>query len=422
LSGFNIHYMLAEILKRKNRSLLMLSGIALGVIFFLCLNALADAYYQASAVPLREMGTDITVQKSNGPIPEKFEGAILPCADAIIRESAVADVAKIRGVEEISPALLLWVFDSGMENASNFKMVLGIDLNQEAGPGQLKNRVVEGRFLEYSDQDKALVDENFASMKGIKSGDLISIAGQNYQVVGVVATPAASLVGATNVYIPLKEAQKIASHASQINNFQENDVNLLFIKADSSQIAAIQSEISKALPGSTVSTPASFLAYMGGLAAASKRLALLGTIIALLAALAMAVRTSASNIWERRKDIAIMKAVGWTSSDVRRQLIAENIVLGLVGGFIGIVVSLFFTLALSGQVVAIPLPWELNPYPHFYITNQVAKSIIVPLAVHITWSAAFLALVLGMTMALLTTFLVSRRLTKIKPSEVLRYE
>jgi ABC-type antimicrobial peptide transport system permease subunit len=136
----------------------------------------------------------------------------------------------------------------------------------------------------------------------------------------------------------------------------------------------------------------------------------------------MAVRTSASNIWERRKDIAIMKAVGWTSSDVRRQLIAENIVLGLVGGFIGIVVSLFFTLALSGQVVAIPLPWELNPYPHFYITNQVAKSIIVPLAVHITWSAAFLALVLGMTMALLTTFLVSRRLTKIKPSEVLRYE
>ena len=52
MSGFTLRYLLAEITGRKNRSLLMIGGLALGVALWLCLNALAGAYEQAAAVPL----------------------------------------------------------------------------------------------------------------------------------------------------------------------------------------------------------------------------------------------------------------------------------------------------------------------------------------------------------------------------------
>lgn len=422
MPGINIRYLLAEVTGRKNRSILMLSGIALGVVFWLCLNALAGAYGQAAAAPLRELGADLTLQKSGGPIPDTFEGAILPCADDVIKGSAAAQVQDIPGVQKVASALLLWVFDSGMENANDFKMVAGIDPANEFGPGELKGGVTDGRFLSPDDQGKALVEEGYASTKGLEPGDTLSIAGHDYQIVGVVAVPSASLLGSTNVYIPLKEAQEIASSATQIAGFERGDVNLLFIKADPAQLASIQAQIAQIMPGVTVSTPTSFLALMGGLAASATQLAWLGSVIGLLAAIAMTLRTSASNVWERRRDIAIMKAVGWTAGDVFRPLVSENLLLGLAGGIVGLMVSYGFTLAMQGQVVAIPLPWELNPYPHFYLTSGAAKLLEVPLAVQLSWGAALSALALGMGIALVTTLLISRRLTAIKPSEVLRDE
>ncbi len=420
--GLNLRYMLAEVRLRRSRSFLMAGGIALGVAFLLCLNALAAAYAQASTVPMRQLGADITVQKSNGPIPAKFEGAVFPCADAIIDKSSLGSIQSASGVEQVSSALLLWVFDSGMENASDFKMVLGIDPSSEIGPGELKEGLKAGRFLTSTDQSKALVDASYAATKGIRIGDTLRMAGRAFEVVGVVTAPPASILGATNIYIPLNEAQEIASSAAQIKGYHDGDVNLVFIKADPARLSAVQDEITKDVPGATLSTPSSFLAMMGGLAAAARRLAWLGTLIAVLAAVAVAVRISASNIWERRLDIAVMRAVGWTTADCVRQVSGENLLLGLAGGVIGVVASWCFTLALGGQVVNIPLPWELDPYPHFYLTTAAEQFLKVPLAVRLSWPWVLFALALALLISLVTTLLVASRLTKIKPAEVLRYE
>lgn len=422
MNNFGFRYAVKEVWGRKNRSLLMISGIALGITFWLCLNALAGAYDQAAVAPLEAIGADLAVQKSGGPIPNKFEGAVLPCAGDIISGAAVSQIKAIPGVKNISPALLLWVFGASEKNANDFKMVLGIDPTADFGLEKLKNGLKEGRFLEASDRDKALADESYAKTKGIKPGDTVEIAGSSFQIAGVVATPATNLLGATNIYIPLEAAQRIAGSAPLIEGFQKNDVNLLFIKADPIRVSKIQAEIAGILPKATVSTQSRFLALMGGLAAAAKHLAWLGSLIGLLIAMAIVARTSASNIWERRRDIAVMKAVGWRVSDVRRQILGENLLAGVIGGIVGLIASLLFTWALQGQTATIPLPWELNPFPHFYLTNNVAKVLKVPLNIHLSWSSILLALILGISLALLTTLMVIRYLTQIKPAEVLRNE
>ncbi|MDR3560236.1 MAG: ABC transporter permease [Negativicutes bacterium] len=420
--GFKIRYLWAEITGRKNRSMFMIGGLSLGVALWLCLYTLAGAYEQAAAVPLRQLGTDLTIQKSQGPIPEKFEGAILPCADAQIDGLAAAQVRDIPGVEKMTEGLLLWVFDSGMDNANDFKMVLGMDPAADFGPGVLKSGVASGRYLTPADSGKALLDENYAAKQGVQAGKMIKIADRIFEVIGVVKTPSSSLLGTTNVYIPLADAQDIAKNASQIEGFQSGDINLIFIKADPSRVTTIQTAVKAIMPDVTVSTPTSFLAMMGGFAEAARRLALIGTVIAIIAALAMAVRTTASTIWERRRDIAIMKAVGWTNNDVRQQIMAENLVLGLAGGAVGLLASVAFVWAMNGQIITIPLPWELDPYPHFYMTGSADKMLTVPLDVRLSWGLSLAAIVSGMAIALLTIVFVARRIMGIKPAEVLRSE
>ncbi|HEX3047083.1 MAG TPA: ABC transporter permease [Bacillota bacterium] len=422
MSNLSLRYCLKEIWGRKNRSMLMLGGIALGVIFWLCLNALAGAYDQAAIAPLEAIGADLAVQKSGGPIPNKFEGAVLPCADDVIRGTNVSKIKAIPGVKQVSPALLLWVFGADQKNSGDFKMVLGIDAKTDFAQKKLKSGLNAGVFLQPGDQDQALVDESYAQTKKIKVGDSLEIAGSNFQVVGVVSTPATNLLGATNIYIPLTKAQRIASATPLIPDFQKNDVNLLFINADPTRVAQIQAEIVKVVPGSNVSTQSRFLTLMGGLAAAAKHLAWLGSLIGILIAVAIVVRTSASGIWERRREIAVMKAVGWKVSDVRRQILSENLLTGISGGIVGLIVSLLFIWALRGQTVAIPLPWELNPFPHFYLNNSVAKVLKVPLNIHLSWGLVVLALVLGVCLALVTTMMIIGSLNKIKPAEVLRNE
>lgn len=418
--GVQLHYALKEILGRKNRSLLMLAGLTLGVTFLLCVNALAGAYEQAAAVPLQQLGADLTVQKSNGPIPNKFEGAVLPCANNVIGEPE--KVRSIPGVEQVTSALLLWVFDSGQNNASEFKMVLGIEPDSDIGPGKLKGGLQAGRYLTNSDHYKALVDKSYASAKGIKLGDVLHISGRDFPVIGIVTTPSTTLLGTTNVYISLADAQEIAAKAPEISHFQQNDVNVLFVKADPTRLSSVQTAIQKALPGVTVSTPQSFLGMMGGVAAAAKLIAWLGSLIAVFAAGAMAMRTTASSIMERKRDIAIMKAVGWSAANIRNQILGENFLLGLSGGLLGLIVSYGFTLLLHGQIVEIPLPWELDPYPHFYLTNSAEKFLKVPLHVNLSLSSVILSFVLAVGLTLITTLLLTRRLTNIKPSEVLRYD
>lgn len=418
--GVRIHYVLKEILGRKNRSLLMLAGLTLGITFLLCVNALANAYDQAASVPLQQLGADLTVQKSNGPIPNKFEGAVLPCANNVISEPE--KIRNIPGVEQVTSALLLWVFDSGQNNAGDFKMVLGIEPDSNIGPGKLKGGIQAGRYLTSSDHNKAMVDKSYASAKGIKLGDVLHISGRDFPVIGIVTTPSTTLLGTTNVYISLADAQEIASKAPEISHFQHNDVNVVFVKSDPARLASVQSDIQKALPGVTVSTPQSFLGMMGGVAAAAKLIARLGSLIAVFAAGAMAMRTTASSIMERKRDIAIMKAVGWSAANIRNQIMSENLLLGLSGGLLGLIVSYGFTLLLRGQLVEIPLPWELDPYPHFYLTSSAEKFLKVPLNVNLSLTPVILALILAVVITLITTLVFARRITNIKPSEVLRYD
>jgi putative ABC transport system permease protein len=109
-----------------------------------------------------------------------------------------------------------------------------------------------------------VVDSNYAKSENLKTGSKITVAGKSFTVVGIVA--AAQGVTDADVYIPLTRAQSLAS--------MSGDVNTIYVSAASAaDINAVSSEISKAMPTTTVTTSSDLASEVTGSLSSASTLA-----------------------------------------------------------------------------------------------------------------------------------------------------
>ena len=415
----NLRYMAKELYYQKRRTLMSILGLSIGIALLIILNALSLAYRQAAHVPLREIGADITVQRS-GDVPKDLAGAVFPCSAVTIRKEEVEKIEKLPGVRGIGTGLLLWVFDP-----NRAWIVLGIGKENSIGPSLLRSSVTEGRFLE-DGKLEALVEVAYARQFGISLNNTISVADRKFPVVGFVDASRAPKIALANVYLPLKEAEDLAASSKELQSvspYAPGDVNLLFIKADQEKITGLASEM-KAILGSkaTVATPDSFLKLLGSLFALSDKFTLAASLIAIIVAVLIAFKTMAGNITERAREIGVLKAVGWTNRNVVAQLMAESVSQCFMAGILGLLIAFVASFGLSFMKVNIPIPWEMSPTPHFLPGggDQIFKTLRLP--VHIPWTLASFAVLLSIIIGGMTGGLLGRHISRIKPSEVLRHE
>lgn len=415
-------YVKNELIKRKGRAMFVILGVALSIGIFVTVNTLANAFMDSIQKPLQDCGTDIIIQRS-GDTPDDFGGASLPCSQVVITASEVAQLRGINGVRQMSTALLMWVFeDEGNSSGSNFAIVTGMIPDQKIGPGIANNWLVEGTGLRGSTNGEALVESVYANQKGIKLGDTITITGLFFEVAGIVRTPVNSLISVSNIYISLDDAQRIASSAKNIPNFMPGDVNEVFLQAAPEDISAIIKEINKVAPGASVTSQESLMEAIGGIAAQSRTLANFTSIIVLLLALVVVAKTISGNTMERRNEIGIMKTVGWTSKNIYYQIISETFSQSVIGGILGISIGFLAAMMLGRIQISIPVSWDIDPYPHFMMTDTSQKTLEVDLSVKASIELFSLALAVAIVVGVLSAFLTLRNINTIKPSEVLRNE
>lgn len=417
-----LEYVKSELMKRKRRSAFVIFGIAISIGVLVAVNSLADAFMSAAQKPLQDFGSDIIIQRS-GDTPDDFEGATIPCSQVIITAGEVEAIKNISGVKQISTALLMWVFEGTDYSDSNtFAIVTGIEAGSDLGPGIANSWLIEGTGITPDDTGVALVDSIYAGQKNIKTGDTITVTGQSFEVKGIVRVPVNSLISVSNIFITLSDAQTIAEQAKNIYDYAPGDINEVFLQVDSDNLNDIITEIKKAVPDTSVTSAESFIQAIGGIAAQSRNLAVIGSIIVLLFSLIIVVKTISGNIMERRNEIGIMKTVGWTSKDIYRQIIAETFVQSIIGGVAGIAVGFLAALALGNLQVSIPVSWDIDPFPHFMMTDISPRALNVGLPVQVSMGLVGLALVISIAVGILSAFLTLKNINKIKPSEVLRYE
>jgi ABC-type antimicrobial peptide transport system permease subunit len=192
-------------------------------------------------------------------------------------------------------------------------------------------QLVSGTWIAKDATDQILVAAGYASKNNLKAGSTVTINGKTFTVVGTVNP---TLTGNTaDIYFPLATLQELASKQGRITQ-------VLVKVDDANDVDAVAKKISAALPGAQVVTTKSLADQVTGSLKDAKNLAgRLGgalAVIVLVAAFAIAVLLTLSSIAKRVREIGTLRAIGWSKARVVRQILAETVGIGLLGGLAGI--------------------------------------------------------------------------------------
>jgi ABC-type lipoprotein release transport system permease subunit len=375
-----VTYLLRELRRRMRQAIFIALGLALGVGLVITVTAASKGVSDSQGTVLQSLygvGTDITVTQAptagsgggprfnfqgnqSGSNSTSFSRDILAGGGlGTIKSSSVTTVADQKNVSAAVGALVLndvklsGTISAGSSgssgpgggfgggaggpgrgsiNSSSFS-VTGVDPSSDSLGPLASGTITSGTSLTSAEanQNVAVVDSNYAKSQSLKTGSKITVAGTSFTVVGVVQ--AGQGVTDADVYIPLARAQALAS--------MSNEVNTVYVSAASaSDISAVSGEISKALPTATVTTSSDLASEItGSLSSASTLANNLGKWLAvavLAAAFCLASILTMSAVSRRVREFGTLKAIGWNSRRIIRQIMGEALVIGVIGGVIGI--------------------------------------------------------------------------------------
>lgn len=405
-------YILNELLHHRHRTLVNVLGIAVGIALFVSINAVSSAYKEAVSRPFKSLGADIIIQRAEkreaggGQSPVLMHGIRLPFSNRILSSGDVDILRNIPGVSSMAASLLLWDF-----NRDGFRTVMGVDTDQSAGPARLKEWIVKGRFPRQSGE--AALEKHYAKFHKIQPGDSIEIGGKQFSMVGLLEIRDGAQITSANIYLTLSDAQNLLP--ADISG-----VNIIYLRMNNpALLEQVRAAISGTLKGVTITSSDSFLELTGGISKISDRFSVIVSLVALCGALFLIIKTMIGNLVERSSEIGIMKAVGWTNSDVQKQVMGEVFVQAVIGGLMGIFAGYIISFLMGYLSIPVSIPWELNLTPAFARTAEIAEK-MVRLHINFSFSLIFESLAISVVTGGLAGFLTGNRTLQMKPADILR--
>ena len=324
--------------RTKMRSLLASLGIVIGVLAIASLGMFGVALQYSFSQNLGDIGNQVTVS------PNRDAGVDNLTQRDIrgIRRAAGPDVtvaAVKRNAETVS-------YGRG-ENAT--ELVEGLER-----PGAVYN-TSEGRIPEPF-QSGALVGSDIAEEHDLQPGSTITINGTSVRVRAVLAS--------TDSFSVLDPGESVVVPASSV---EQEGYQSVFIETESGTQAnetatAIREELNSREERVRVNDLSSAVDRV------NQQFQVINTVLVGIASISLLVAgISILNVMlmstvERREEIGVLRAVGYQKRDVLKVMLTEAVLLGIVGGIVGVLLSFGAGLAINYEVVD-------DPTAVFRVTN-----------------------------------------------------
>jgi len=410
----------SEFKHRKKRAFGIIITFSIGIILLILINSLADGFKKLAEVPMKKIGCNITVQRS-GNVPEKMDGATFPCSAITLKKVEINKLMANIHIKKMSMGVLIWLFDN-----DNFYSLLGIEPDKAIGPGLLKFCLTDGRFLN-SENAEILVEKTYAEKNSISINQKINLLEVAYNVVGIVDASKLGSIISANIYMPIFQASIIASQSEgikQIAPFEKGDGTILFMQVAQDKLIEIDKEIKNILGDKVmVSSPLSFLEKFKGIVQFFVKFSNLLSFIMIVFGILITSLGIMSGLNLRKHEFGILKAIGWTSLELRKYIVLETLMYCVTGALLGIIISFLMILILGSVAMDIPIPWELNSStPHFLMNNPDEKIIMeIKLNAGISFSLIIYTLLSSTIAGAVMGFYTGNKISKVKPSEAIRY-
>lgn len=361
--------------RRRLRTMLTLGGIAMGIGAFVALVGFSRAFEHEWLRMYQGSGIDIAVVQTsflNSSLDESLEKKIL--AIPAVAQVVPMIVNLIDLTPDVNALVYGWRADSYELDSLN---------------------IVSGHRF-HDGQHEVLLGNLLADNLKKKAGDTLSIQGTIFTVTGIFQGASALEAGA--VIMPLDQMQIIASMQGKVTAFHVRLHPAPAGEAQEQYVKRIGAQIEAVLPGARA-VPAAERAANNQLVGLAHSVAWGTSSIALLVGILGIANTMAMSVFERTREIGILRALGWKGRHVILLILTEATALGLAGGLLGIGVGW------GGLRVLSALPQ----------TASVMSASVSP--VHLLES-----LVIAVGSGLLAGAYPAWRGARLSPVEALRYE
>jgi len=403
-------YALKEITRRRSRALLAILGVMFSIALLVGVLAVSQSVEQAALQPMKSAGADMIVQLHGEPCA--FNTVKLPTNLNPMRASAFKNLGTNGEVSAIAGVLEFLSFKDGHPS-----IITGVDPNiTNIGPIKPTEKkgecceIVEGRYLQNTDIYAAVVDKEFAIVKGLNVGSKIDIGEKDFEVVGIINSGRTARIAGAQVFVPINTAKQIVNKGDIFTT--------VFIKLSSkSDPKAIEEKIRTATGNNvTITTSADFLATVAGMSAMTKNMTAGISLIVIVLVALFVIKSSLAAVYERKNEIGIMKAIGWRDMDVAKLITIENVIQSLIGGIIGCFIGYIITY-LYAMKARLAIPQAIASYP-----ACSASTLATDLTVNVVFSPflILIGMLVAVVLGLLAGYAGAKRISSLLPSEALR--
>jgi putative ABC transport system permease protein len=308
-------FVLRNVFRRRVRSSLTVVGMAVAVGAVVALVGISSGFERSFLAIYQKQKVDIIVQQRG--VKQKLTSVL---------EAKVGDkIAKIPGVRQINSGLVdftsmdelgpVGVLVQGWEPDSPLMQALDIQ------PG--------GHLLTYADKKGVLLGERLATSLGKKIGDKISLFdNETYTIKGIFKSNTVYENGSMTVLLP--DLQRFMGREGQVSGF----AIVVDKPGDSEEIKRICRDI-EALGKSLEATPTAEFVNATQEIQFVRAMAWVTSAVALIIGAVGMLNTMVMSVFERTREIGILRAIGWGRWRVVRMILMESVLLSITGGALG---------------------------------------------------------------------------------------
>ncbi len=332
-----------NIKRRGLRSWLTLLGIVVGVVAVVSLITLSGGIKLAVNSQFGVSSTNVLTVQAGGL-------SLGPPGTNVVRPLTTEDAKKIGELDSVEVAIprnlamIKFQFNRKLE-IKNAVSIVGEDTKKIYELLDLK--VISGRLLKKGDTNKVLLGYDYsqkdnAFKKAIQSNNFVVIDGKKFEVAGILKKKGSFMVDGS-VFIMDKELKSMANYGNNVNIIivePKDGVSLNKTKEDIENLLRKRRDVKKGEEDFSVSTPEAMLAVVNSLLDGIDIFIIIISSLSILVGVLGIVNTMTTSVLERKKDIGIMKAIGAKDSYIFFQFLTESGLIGLVGGFIGVVIGI----------------------------------------------------------------------------------
>lgn len=324
--------------KRKRQTAVAIAGVGIGVGFFLAVSAMMIGSQNDFVQRLISSAPHIIISDEiRSPRPQPAIRALRGTTVEIQGYKTRNEVRGIKDWQEIvqaAEAIQGSIVAPSLSGAVTLRVggreeplgIIGVDPSIEEKIENVQDNMSAGTFHDLeTTQGGVIITEDLAQRLGVRMGDTVgatSAAGtRSLKIVGLFARGRGQF--GNNGYVLLREAQSLTGHPFIINRIGVSIPDPYAAQA----VAANLEDRFGYKAQSWQERSADFMTLL-----LTRNVIMYSVISAMLLVASFGIYTAVSNsVVDKRRDIAILRSIGFSQSDLQRVFVAEGIILAIIG-------------------------------------------------------------------------------------------